>query len=370
MKKDSVITIFKHGEDGAKDSKSVVRPSRRTPYRARRISGGIRFFDLGWKKIGDTFATIPFVSPVAANPLRPNTPSPSNDSQLFDDTQLTAAHFTARDALIFDVPVEDLAKNFKQIKEAHSKIHQINVQWGDTFYTLSEKSAEWTGGFFKPKGELNLPENGDLTGKFGVFWHGWLTSSFTSSLLKITKERNFAAAAVKFIPTKRMDIFFMPGFLLEVAGAQERFTQSPTLNRLEYLNNLNIIGSRELDFDESHPNYGQFQAAHNLEWYSDGGSNTNYTTAHIAARYHQQKYPYRAITILFDTLKYPQGKGYSFEDLAVADFARVFSSPNNPPSGSHSYFLTSGAYPVVVETAGVLVLVIQQGKETYYFWTR
>jgi hypothetical protein len=355
----AIITAQLSEEEKGKEIRRGMLPGVYVPdYLARRLQpSGIRIFDTGYIRDGLNYITTEWIDDLASTPITGNVIDGSYNNL---SATLTLAHYTDRDDVIFNVPVEQWADNYKQIDDTLTGTVNMSVYYYDDFYTLAGESAVWTGGKFAP---TNDPDPLATT-HLGIDFGG-LTDTYTvlssSGSTKVTATRDYAAAGVSLTLTKNFDVFLMP--MINFIGADVSYTASGDTHN-ELLNYFMGLNPREQKFDAGHPYYG---ATFSSNW-SIGGTLAQYTGVWNYINFLKSQFPYRAIAR--DRIS----SVYSFSALSVSAFmnpATFPTPPSMPATGGYSAMQLAAqisAYASQTPPVGRLLAVIKQAGQYYYIW--
>jgi hypothetical protein len=346
-------------------------PSDRGKLLARRRTGGIRFYDLGYMLDGAEYVNLPFVDFHSTEDI-------DDTAEIAGVATLTIDLFDDLNELIFAVTQEDWPTTFKQLDDTYIDNYgttfgsSMFVTYKGTGYFLSSSTA-WNGEIFRPNGAVTndsflFQANSRLFTSFSLNGVG-------SSSYKVTIENNYAADEVVFVPSNSMDVFLVPSFIDAIIQHVHDHTPHPLFPELvsygetDALDNLRFVYPREVLFDESVEVYGEYLTGWN--WSRAPIPEPNDTAAAYEDAYRMETYwktfgGLRAGREVFVLGENPPSPPFP---IPVANFQAEadFPAPPGRPPGVLGE-AASGFINVTGTMNGALLAIIKQGASYYYVW--
>lgn len=365
MKLDTIIQISAEDILG-KRRKGTINPRPQDEIWRRRLSGGIKFYDLGQILSGDTYIDLPYVDADRSMPVTDSLGGSGSTSPFVPDT-ISSSHYTALEDLVFEVPIEEWKQNYRLIDSDYANTTipgaTISVNYRGTTYDLSDF----------PDGKLKV--SGDTNNAFIVSCNinSELFQGIHTTFNKITTERDYSASAVAFVPSPKMDVFWMPEIAQPQVTTDYQFivTGSVTERHLDLLCSHTITWPRRETID---PTYDYFEFRYlnsvfavNPSWQDFGTPDDpyDYERFYYGVRMIQQEQPYFA-------RRYDYTGSWSASSISTSDFmsdASLWVTPPSTPPKTYSQTRTLvGFSPLRNSVSGSLIAVIKNQGQYYYFW--
>lgn len=360
------LTLIIDSEQQADDSKTAAFPRRR-PRRLgrRRLSGGIRFYDLGQILSGASYIDLPYVDADRSMPVTDSLGG-SGSTAPFIPISISSSHYTDLEDLVFEVPLEEWKQNYRLIDSDYDNSPlggaTISVNYRGTSYDLSDF----------PDGKLKA--SGDTNNAFIVSCtlNQELFQGIHTTFNKITSVRDYSASAVAFVPSPNMDVFWMPEIVQPQITTDYLYIVSSvvTERHLDLLCSHTITWPRRETID---PTYDYFEFRYvngsrtiNPSWQDFGAPSDpdDYTRFYNGVRMIQEEQPHFA-----RRYEYP---GWSASSISTSTFmsdATLWVTPPSTPPKTYSQTSTLvGFSPLRTSVSGSLIAVIKNQGQYYYFW--
>lgn len=242
------ITVRRPVRKGKRRRGPVDSSSKKNILARRKLTSGIRFFDMGYiRNESNLFETLQFAV----------TPAFDQDTRLPE--VVDESFFNAIETEIFAIPVNQWTSRFKQIMSGND-----SSRYGMILYDFSsgapiDSDPRWQGG------SLNV-DPGEIAELYSVDLD--VTGPFFFNPpegLVVTTEPDPNATPVTFTSSPKMDVFFAPGFCLSfgtaVSAIAEEFDAGPPPSSwisgaFSYLNYFYLVWPREYFLDPTNAFFG------------------------------------------------------------------------------------------------------------------
>lgn len=378
------LTLILNTEDQADDKKTAAFPRRR-PRRLgrRRLPGGIRFFDLGYKLVSEgVYQTIAYQDPYRTDPLESGALPFFLDSEVKD---LDLTRVQALTDLVYEVPIGQWTQQYAQ----YDGVYTDSTPWIDDWLRINWRGtgqydlltgvmeAVFANGKFTPPTEA-------VNNSFVLYWVNSVFGHqvFESNMdIKITNENDYAADAVTYVPSTSFDVFFMP-MLCTIKGEMEyRVPDNPAIplgsgtSHYYEMGYHYVVLPREINFDPTNDYYDLFgltlngSPTHSLSQTFNLSSMDSAEYAYLTRgfRFLQEYFPYFVKKYQFVS----STSTWSSTTIAAEDFYPNDYYPEYPAMPTVPAATVSASFGVEGRQycVGQLLAVIKQAGIYYYIWS-